>query len=68
MSEALGRFLDCRPVYPQSVALGMQRCLASVDIFLIGCGDKQMSPLGDCDMAIEKYGFCFKVPVFIGEG
>ncbi|XP_041926157.1 uncharacterized protein LOC121689966 [Alosa sapidissima] len=39
-----------------------------VDIVLVGCGGKQTSPLGVCDLAIEMYGFSFEVPVLIVEG
>ncbi|KAK0137889.1 Retrovirus-related Pol polyprotein from transposon 297 [Merluccius polli] len=43
-------------------------CPAPVDIVLVGCGGKQTSPLGVCDMTIEMYGFSFEVPVLIVEG
>ena len=39
-----------------------------VDIVLVGCGGKQTSPLGVCNLAIEMYGFSFEVPVLIVEG
>lgn len=41
---------------------------ALVDIVLVGCGGKQTSPLGVCDLDVELYGFSFKVPVLIAEG
>ena len=44
---------------------------APVHIILIGCGGKQTSPLGVCDMDIEMYGFHswipHRVPVLIVE-
>lgn len=37
--------------------------LAPADIVLVGCGGKQTSPLGLCDLKLEVYGYKFLVPV-----
>lgn len=41
---------------------------APVGIVPVGCGGKQTSPLGVCDVAIGTYGFPFEAPVLIVEG
>ncbi|KAF7705597.1 hypothetical protein HF521_020883, partial [Silurus meridionalis] len=38
------------------------------DIVLVGCGGKQTSPVGTCELKIEVYGFCFSVPVLVVSG
>ncbi len=42
--------------------------LAPADIVLVGCGGKQTSPLGLCDLKLEVYGYKFIVPVLFVEG
>lgn len=38
------------------------------DVVLVGCGGKQTSPLGVCDLQLEVYGMKFEVPVLVVEG
>ena len=42
--------------------------LVPADIILAGCGGKQTSPLGLCDLRLEVYGYKFLVPVLFVEG
>lgn len=42
--------------------------LAPADIVLVGCGGKQTSPLGLCDLKLEVYGYKFLVPVLFVKG
>lgn len=42
--------------------------LAPSDIILVGCGGKQTSPVGMCDLKIQLYGFSYVVPVLIVDG
>ncbi len=42
--------------------------LAPADIVLVGCGGKQTSPLGLCDLKLEVYGYKFIVPVLFVDG
>lgn len=42
--------------------------LVPADIILVGCGGKQTSPLGLCDLKLEVYGYKFLVPVLFVEG
>lgn len=42
--------------------------LAPSDIILVGCGGKQTSPVGMCDLNIQLYGFSYVVPVLILDG
>ncbi|KAJ8349270.1 hypothetical protein SKAU_G00244000 [Synaphobranchus kaupii] len=42
--------------------------LSPADVVLVGCGGKQTSPLGQCDLKLEVYGMQFEVPVLVVEG
>lgn len=45
-----------------------ENLLAPADIVLVGCGGKQTSPLGLCDLKLEVYGYKFLVPVLFVDG
>lgn len=42
--------------------------LAPSNVVLVGCGGKQTSPIGMCELNLEVYGFKFSVPILVVEG
>lgn len=58
---------DMIPMLKQAGVMS-EDMLTPADIVLVGCGGKQTSPLGLCDLKLEVYGYKFLVPVLFVEG